>query len=126
MSKPDVAASPTCPLKTNQDCLHSHSSIFVYTETVQISDGKQQAISLKTEICLPQEILGASWGNMDEIAALCARYLNESSTSVFARLQGVDLATSQGAGGWDDELVRSVFSLVSSSLTSIRFSVRGI
>lgn len=45
---------------------------------------------------------------------------------MFALLQGVDLAASQGAGGWDDELVRSVFSLVSSSLTSIRFSVRGI
>lgn len=62
-------ASLTFPLKTNQDWLHTHSSIFVYTETMQISDWKQQAISLKTEISLSQEILVASWGNMDEIAA---------------------------------------------------------
>lgn len=53
---------------------------------MQISNWKQQAISLKTEICLPQEILVASWGNMDEIATLRARYLNEAATSVFARL----------------------------------------
>lgn len=55
-------ASPTFRLKTNQDCLHTHSGVFVYTETMQISDWKQQAISLKTEICLSQEILVASWG----------------------------------------------------------------
>lgn len=53
------------------------------------------------------------------------RHLNEADTSVFARTRGVDLATSHGAQGRDDELVRSAFSSAASSPTSIRFSVGG-
>ena len=49
-------------LKANQDCLHTHSDAFVDSKTTQISDWKQQAISLKTEICLSLEIFGCQLG----------------------------------------------------------------